>query len=92
VGSPTGFHSLVSQKKIDLVAPKRVVGFGKDGTSVILSDGTTLEAEAVVLTTGFTSSWNKIFDGRFHIHIFRIMSDQNIRVYYEGSRLRPTLT
>jgi hypothetical protein len=92
VGSPTGFHSLVNQEKIDLIAPKRVVGFGKDGTSVVLSDGTTLEAEAVVLATGFTSSWKKFFDGRFHIHIFRMFSDQNIRVYYEGSRLRSTLT
>ncbi|KAF4580716.1 hypothetical protein EYR38_003002 [Pleurotus pulmonarius] len=54
---PNGFHSLVADGKIELVAPARVTGYGKDGRSVKLSDGRTLDAAAVILGTGFTSSW-----------------------------------
>ncbi|KAF9499126.1 FAD/NAD(P)-binding domain-containing protein [Pleurotus eryngii] len=58
---PNGFHSLVADGKIDLVAPARVIGYGEDGKSVTLSDGRTLDAAAVILGTGFTSSWKGLF-------------------------------
>ena len=63
VGRPNGFHALVNAKAIELVAPSRVEGFGADGRSVVLNNGKTLRADAVVLATGYTSSWKDIFDG-----------------------------
>ncbi|KAF7974401.1 hypothetical protein HWV62_38268 [Athelia sp. TMB] len=64
VGHPrrNGFYDLVKQGKIELAAPTRAVGYGADGTSVLLSDGRALAADAVVLATGFGSSWAPIFD------------------------------
>ena len=55
---------MVSKGKINLVAPTKVSSFGEDGRSIITSDGRVLEADAVVLCTGFLSSWNKIFDSK----------------------------
>ncbi|KAH9922210.1 FAD/NAD-P-binding domain-containing protein [Fomitopsis serialis] len=57
------FHTLVKDGKIELVAPARAAGYGADGQSVLLEDGRTLPASAIILATGFTSSWNGIFDG-----------------------------
>lgn len=65
VGRPNGFHSLVRSGDIQLVAPARVVSYGTDGRSVVLQDGRVLEADLVVLCTGFTSSWKPIFDGEY---------------------------
>jgi hypothetical protein len=62
VGRPNGFHDLVNRGKINLVAPARAVSFGTDRKSVVLKDGRILKADAVVLATGFRSSWNNIFD------------------------------
>jgi len=61
-GLPTAFHAMVNRGKVNLVAPTRVSEFGEDGRSVVTADGRILEADAVVLCTGFHSSWNKIFD------------------------------
>ncbi len=62
VGRSDGFHSLVNAGKIHLVAPARASTFGADGRSIELLDGQIIEADAVILATGFSSSWNKIFD------------------------------
>ncbi|CAL1698410.1 unnamed protein product [Somion occarium] len=68
VGRPDGFHALVNQGKIELVAPVRVKGYapssGSEGKTVkvVLNDGRELTANAVILATGFMSSWSKIFD------------------------------
>jgi len=62
VVTPDSFYGLVRQGKIKLEAPARVTGFGKDGRSLLLSDGRKVEANAVILGTGFTSSWKGIFD------------------------------
>ncbi|KAI0315357.1 FAD/NAD-P-binding domain-containing protein [Amylostereum chailletii] len=59
-----GFHALANAGKIALVAPARVAGFGEDGRSVVLEDGRTLRADAVVLATGYRSSWPQMFDGQ----------------------------
>lgn len=58
-----GFHSLVNAGRIKLVAPARVEGFADDGRSLKLNNGKMLEASAVILATGYSSSWSKIFDG-----------------------------
>ena len=63
VGRPNGFHSLLHSGKIELVAPARVECYGNDGNSVILNNGVTLNASAVILATGYSSSWSKLFDG-----------------------------
>jgi dimethylaniline monooxygenase (N-oxide forming) len=60
--SPYRFHGLVQAGKIKLIAPKRVERFGADGHSVVLSDGVRVEADAVIVATGFKSSWGKLFD------------------------------
>lgn len=61
-GREDGFHTLVNAGKIALIAPARASGFGDDGRSIILTDGRIVEADAVILATGFQSSWGKIFD------------------------------
>lgn len=64
VPRPNGFHALVNEGKIDLIAPTRVEKYGTDGHSVVLENGTTLRADAVILATGYSSSWDHLFDGR----------------------------
>ena len=66
-GRKDGFHTLINQGKIKLVAPARVKGYTLDGESVMLRDGRTLRADAVVLATGFSSSWTGIFTGQLLI-------------------------
>ncbi|KAG7096524.1 hypothetical protein E1B28_003953 [Marasmius oreades] len=64
---PTSFFSLVNEKKINVIAPARVTGYGaSDGKTVVLkvNNGTELRANAVILATGFTSSWSTLFDER----------------------------
>ncbi|OCH90140.1 FAD/NAD(P)-binding domain-containing protein [Obba rivulosa] len=62
VGRPDGFHALVNAGKIELIAPARAASYGADGHSVVLNDGRVVEADAVILCTGYTSSWDKVFD------------------------------
>ena len=64
-GVPTegSFHALAVSGKISLVSPARVARFGDDGRSVILDDGRVLPAAAVILATGYQSTWRPIFDG-----------------------------
>lgn len=57
------FHALAVSGKISLVAPARVARFGDDGRSVILDDGRVITAAAVILATGYESTWRPIFDG-----------------------------
>ncbi|KAF8529707.1 FAD/NAD-P-binding domain-containing protein [Hysterangium stoloniferum] len=59
---PKGFYALVNAGKINVEAPARVERFGDDGRSVILNNGKRLEACAVILATGYTSSWKDIID------------------------------
>ncbi|KAF5366762.1 hypothetical protein D9758_006503 [Tetrapyrgos nigripes] len=56
------FHTLAKEGKIKLIAPTKAVCFGEDGRSVILEDGRIIRADAIILATGYTSSWAKIFD------------------------------
>jgi dimethylaniline monooxygenase (N-oxide forming) len=60
VPKPNGFLRLASQGKIG-VTLARATGFTEKG--VILNDGTVVEADTVILATGFTSTWQGIFDG-----------------------------
>ncbi|KAH8112131.1 FAD/NAD-P-binding domain-containing protein [Phellopilus nigrolimitatus] len=62
VGSPTGFFSLIKEKKINVLSPSRAAGFAANGKGILLEDGRTVDADAVFLCTGFTSSWNSLFD------------------------------
>ncbi|KAF8994699.1 hypothetical protein BDQ17DRAFT_1401381 [Cyathus striatus] len=61
-GRPNGFHALVNAGVIEVIAPAHVEGYATDGRSVLLSNGKNVPADVVVLCTGYTSSWGKIFD------------------------------
>lgn len=58
------FYRKVNEGAIDTIAPARVKCFSEDHQAVVLEDGRLVPAEAVILGTGYLSSWNKLFDGR----------------------------
>lgn len=60
-GKKDGFYALCNEGKIRLAAPARAVKYLGDGESVLLSNGMEIRANAVILATGFSSSWTKIF-------------------------------
>ncbi|KIK69190.1 hypothetical protein GYMLUDRAFT_67862 [Collybiopsis luxurians FD-317 M1] len=62
-GAPrkNSFHDLANKGRINLVSPSRATSFGKDGRSILLNDGSSLECDTVVLATGYSSSWT-MFD------------------------------
>ena len=62
-GRKDGFHALVKQGRIKVVAPAKAKGYAPDGGSIVLCDGRTLRADAAILATGFSSSWKGIFTG-----------------------------
>ncbi|KAI0677680.1 FAD/NAD(P)-binding domain-containing protein [Trametes maxima] len=62
VPRPNGFHALALAGKIDVITPAHVERFGEDGQSVVLDDGRILCANALVLGTGYKSSWEHLFD------------------------------
>ncbi|KAL0945147.1 hypothetical protein HGRIS_004299 [Hohenbuehelia grisea] len=55
-----GFHGLVNVGKNDLVSPTKVTGYDTNGRSFVLRNEKTLEADAVILVTGFTLFWKGI--------------------------------
>jgi hypothetical protein len=57
---PDSYLTLAVKGKIEVVAPARAVGFALDGKSVLLDTGKTIEADVVILATGYQSSWSKI--------------------------------
>ncbi|KAH7911143.1 hypothetical protein BJ138DRAFT_1086194 [Hygrophoropsis aurantiaca] len=59
---PYRFHPLVKSGEIKMIAPARAKGFGQDGNSIVLADGRTVKADAIILATGFSSSWKGLFD------------------------------
>jgi len=59
---PDSFYAAVSRRDIQAFPSTHVEGFGADGRSVILSTGERLPADVVILATGFTSSWSRLFD------------------------------
>ncbi|KAJ3575500.1 hypothetical protein NP233_g1053 [Leucocoprinus birnbaumii] len=61
---PDSYHALANAKKIDIIAPARAMGFAQDGRSVLLNDGRSIPATAVILATGYSSSWDKIFSDK----------------------------
>ncbi|KIK66415.1 hypothetical protein GYMLUDRAFT_38202 [Collybiopsis luxurians FD-317 M1] len=56
------FHVLASQGNIRIEAPARAIALGEDGRSVCLSNGKMIKASAIVLATGYESSWKDLFD------------------------------
>ncbi|KAF8839448.1 FAD/NAD(P)-binding domain-containing protein [Paxillus ammoniavirescens] len=60
-GGKDGFHALMNEGKIKLVAPTRAEKYAEDGESLVLGNGEALKANAVILGTGFASSWTGIF-------------------------------
>jgi dimethylaniline monooxygenase (N-oxide forming) len=60
-----GFHALVNEGKIHVIAPARLTGYGHDGRSVELNNGHSIRADLVILATGYSSSWNDVFDGKY---------------------------
>lgn len=65
-GRANGFYNLVNKGKINIISPVRALAFGTNRKSVVLSDGRFVETDAIVLGTGFKSSWGQIFDRMFH--------------------------
>ncbi|KAI9057634.1 FAD/NAD-P-binding domain-containing protein [Trametes sanguinea] len=59
-----GFHALATGGAIEVVSPAHAISFGDDGHSVVLNDGRVLRASAVVLATGYRSSWPSIFNAQ----------------------------
>ncbi|KAI1795061.1 FAD/NAD(P)-binding domain-containing protein [Ganoderma leucocontextum] len=57
-----GFPALVGSGQIHTICPGRVKTFGSDGESVVLEDGTVIPAAALILATGYRSSWHTMFD------------------------------
>ncbi|OJT15472.1 hypothetical protein TRAPUB_7343 [Trametes pubescens] len=57
-----GFHALALARKINVITPAHAVGFSEDGQSVTLDDGRSIRASAVVLATGYQSSWSSLFE------------------------------
>ncbi len=64
VPQPNGFHALAIGGKIRVVPLAYATKFSEDGQSVILDDGSSIHASAVVLATGYYSSWLPMFDGK----------------------------
>ena len=64
VPKPGRFYALVKEGKIDLRTPVVATGYAEDRNSVMLSDGTSIRADTVILATGHTSSWDGILDGQ----------------------------
>ncbi|KAI0791071.1 FAD/NAD-P-binding domain-containing protein [Abortiporus biennis] len=60
VGSPTSFYQLVKAGKVNIIAPNRASEFVREG--VKLQDGTVLRANAVILSTGYESSWKGLMN------------------------------
>ena len=58
-----GFWRLAGAGKISVVTPAYVQRFGDDGESVMFDNGSSIRASAVVLATGYNSSWPAMFDG-----------------------------
>jgi dimethylaniline monooxygenase (N-oxide forming) len=65
VGRPSNFFRLATAGKFEILAPHRAVSFGNDGRSIVLNDGKVVKADAVILCTGYQSSWTTIFDRQF---------------------------
>ncbi|KAI0355439.1 FAD/NAD-P-binding domain-containing protein [Trametes cingulata] len=57
-----GFHALASSGKIEVLTATHAVRFGEDRHSVILADGRSVRASAMVLATGYQSSWTSLFE------------------------------
>lgn len=59
---PKTFFPLVKEGKIAVRSLVRPVGISSDGNSLLLSDGTNIEAEGgvIIAATGFQSSWDFI--------------------------------
>lgn len=83
------FFSLVNRKKISLVTPARVTGYGFDGRSLTLGSGTSVRADVVILATGYKSSWENIFDERTQVElgIQQHAPDQHIRDEWDYASL-----
>lgn len=61
---PDSYHTLANSKQIEVIAPARAIGFSPDKRSILLNDGRSVVASAVVLATGYCSSWSKIFSDK----------------------------
>lgn len=56
VKDPSSLFALIHAGRVEVVSSVRVVGYGDDGTSVMLDNGTALQAKAIILGTGFKPS------------------------------------
>lgn len=81
VPSEGSFHALAVSGKITLVSPARVANFGDDGRSVILGDGRVFPAAAVILATGYQSTWRPIFDGE-HVRAIGYNTKMYLATYW----------
>ena len=71
VPQSNGFHALAVTGRIQIFSPARVAGYGHDGLSVLLDDGRAIPASAVIVGTGFKSSWPAFLDGVYYSQCYR---------------------
>ncbi|CCM04115.1 uncharacterized protein FIBRA_06275 [Fibroporia radiculosa] len=62
LGVHSDFHAEINKGMIDLISPVHAECFADDRQGIILTDGRFVKADAVVLATGYGSSWDKLFD------------------------------
>ncbi|KAI0658608.1 FAD/NAD-P-binding domain-containing protein [Cubamyces menziesii] len=61
IARSNGFHALAASGQVEVITPAHAVCFSDDGRSVVLDNGQVLDASAVVLATGYASSWTSLF-------------------------------
>ncbi|KAJ2920432.1 hypothetical protein H1R20_g16662, partial [Candolleomyces eurysporus] len=75
------FPGLASEGKIRIISPAYVTAF--DGDSVALSTGERIEAASVIAATGFTSSWDGVFEEKdaLDIGLTQVVSPESLEQY-----------
>ena len=67
VPQPRAFHPLAVAGKIEVISPSYVKSYHKDG--IILDDDRVIAASAVIVATGYKSSWTDFMNGMFNIAV-----------------------
>lgn len=81
-----GFPALALQGKIELIVPAHVTEYYEDG--VVLDTGEKVQAAAVILATGYKSSWDAIFDGKLHHSEARVKWNEVLTSSWKFAPLR----
>lgn len=88
--TPGGFFDLLKKGKVNVEAPERVEGFAESGAGLKLESGKVVRTDAVVLATGYKSSWENLFDGICVLVIVKhgIITDADYPLFSKSQRRR----